>query len=171
MILPYQYIFQDNGIYPNSFLPVLHYPGAFELSWLLPSAFVKKVFIKHGWTNHWRSGIYTCNHYHSTSHEVLGVIRGKASILFGGENGKTVVLQKGDVVVIPAGVAHKNLSKQHDLICIGAYPGGRSFDMNYGRTGERPKADENIAKLPVPDSDPVYGKDGPLKALWENAGL
>jgi hypothetical protein len=43
---------------------------------------------------------------------------------------------------------------------------GRSADLLRGEDGERPGADENIAKVPVPESDPVAGVDGPLLRAW-----
>ena len=49
---------------------------------------------------------------------------------------------------------------------IGAYPEGRDFDICRGRKGERPKADERIADVPMPKADPIYGADGPLFRLW-----
>ena len=39
--------------------------------------------------------------------------------------------------------------------------------MNYGKKKERPKADENIKKVPLPETDPVYGMQGPIKMNWE----
>jgi uncharacterized protein YjlB len=38
--------------------------------------------------------------------------------------------------------------------------------MCYGESGERPQADHNIARVPVPEADPVYGTDGPLIEYW-----
>jgi uncharacterized protein YjlB len=32
--------------------------------------------------------------------------------------------------------------------------------------GERPRADENIARVPAPIADPVFGGEGPLAAHW-----
>jgi len=31
------------------------------------------------------------------------------------------------------------------------------MDLLRGLPGERPKADRNIAALPIPDNDPIYG--------------
>lgn len=39
--------------------------------------------------------------------------------------------------------------------------------MNYGKSDERPKADINIQKLPIPTLDPVFGKGGPLSEYWK----
>jgi uncharacterized protein YjlB len=70
------------------------------------------------------------------------------------------------VVVIPAGVAHKNLGDRSDFGVVGAYPNGRHPDLLRGQTDERPEADQNIRRVPLPQKDPVYGKDGPLKIHW-----
>jgi uncharacterized protein YjlB len=75
-------------------------------------------------------------------------------------------IHAGDVVIIPAGVAHKNLGASSDFGVVGAYPGGREWDMNYGRAGERPKSDETIASVPMPKADPIYGAGGPLFQYW-----
>ena len=76
----------------------------------------------------------------------------------------------GDVIVIPAGVAHQNIGASDDFSVVGAYPGGRSWDLLRGLSGERPKADHNIAALPMLDKDPVYGAEGPLRRIWKDAG-
>jgi len=63
-------------------------------------------------TPQWRYTMYSTSHFHSTSHEVLGVAKGKAKLCFGHEdNPKKVeeILTKGDVIVVPAGVAHRLL--------------------------------------------------------------
>ena len=86
---------------------------------------------------------------------------------FGGENGPKLGVEAGDVVLIPAGVAHRNHSCSQDFRVVGAYPPGQSWDMNYGKEAERPAADQNIRQVPVPDTDPVYGDKGPLMEFWK----
>ena len=100
------YHFADDGTVPNNPLPLVVYRGA------LPdcgdrAAFCEAMFARNNWPNSWHNGIYSYHHYHSTAHEVLGIARGNARVRLGGENGRSVELQAGDVVVIPAGVAHK----------------------------------------------------------------
>ena len=124
------------------------------------------MFAKHHWTNNWRNGVYTYHHYHSNTHEVMAVIRGVTTLLLGGENGIHLKVEKGDVIVIPAGVAHRNLGKEKDIICIGGYPGGKDYDMNYGKPEERPVADKRIAQVKIPRFDPVTGKSDPLHLVW-----
>jgi uncharacterized protein YjlB len=62
------------------------------------------------------------HHYHSTSHEVLCVIGGSASITFGGPEGQKIEVSAGDAVVIPAGVGHCNEGYDGGFFAIGAYP-------------------------------------------------
>jgi len=87
--------------------------------------------------------------------------------MLGGEKGIVLFILEGDVLVIPAGVAHMNLGKENDVTCVGGYPEGREFDMNYGTDAERPRADHNIAALPMPNTDPVFGENGPLGKIWK----
>ena len=92
----------------------------------------------------------------------MGIYGGTITVQLGGPSGIVIEGQRGEEIIIPAGVAHKNLGSSSDFRCVGAYPPGQSWDMNYGKPGERPKADQNIANIPLPDKDPVYGSDGPL---------
>ena|ERR1051326_4511159 len=163
-----KYIFRDDGIFPNNEeLPVLIYKHVFRLpEWSLRAAsLVERKFRENDWSDAWRDVIYNYHHYHSISHEVLGIYRGKAELQFGGAKGLITTVEKGDVILIPAGVAHKCISESQ-LKCVGAYPEGMDYDMNYGSESERPKAMRNINKLPLPRLDPVFGKQGPLHSYW-----
>jgi uncharacterized protein YjlB len=158
----------DDGTFPNNGkLPLVVYKNAIAIPAENPAGAVERIFLENGWGGSWRNGIYPYHHYHSTAHEVLGVYGGNATVQLGGPNGLVVDAGPGDVIIIPAGVAHKNLGSSSDFRCVGAYPPGQSWDMNYGRPGERPKADQNIAKVPLPETDPVYGSTGPLMKIWK----
>jgi len=50
----------------------------------------------------------------------------------------------------PAGVAHKNLGQSSTFAVVGAYPDGQHWDMNTGKPGERPRADQRIARVMLP---------------------
>jgi uncharacterized protein YjlB len=158
---------KDDGTYPNNEnLPLLVYQGALKLPERNPAAMFEALFEANQWGGSWRDGIYGYHHYHSTAHEVLGVYSGTAQVQLGGEKGVVLSISPGDVVIIPAGVAHKNLGASQDFRVVGAYPRGQSWDMNYGKPGERPRADQNIARVALPKSDPVYGTSGPLIDYW-----
>jgi len=160
-------VFDDDGIFPNNKFPVLVYKDLGKLTAVEEASNIEKIFMKNGWGNSWRNGIYDFHHYHSTAHEVLGVYSGSANVLLGGEkNGEKFYLEKGDVIIIPAGVAHKLIESSEDFAVVGAYPEGQSWDMNYGKEGERPAVDQNIKNVPYPEMDPVFGETGPLTKMW-----
>ncbi len=77
-------------------------------------------------------------------------------------------MRGGDVVVIPAGVAHRNMGQSEDLLVIGAYPGGAEYDIRRGDPAEHHAALWAIATVPLPECDPVTGPAGPLRHLWSN---
>jgi uncharacterized protein YjlB len=161
---------KDDGSFPNNErLPLLVYQGALELPRSNPAAAIENLFESNGWEGSWRNGIYGFQHYHSMAHEVLGIYDGNAKVQLGGENGITLSVHRGDVVIIPAGVAHKNLGSGSNFQVVGAYPTGQSPDICYGKAAERPQADDNIAAVSLPYMDPVYGTSGPLKTFWDVA--
>jgi uncharacterized protein YjlB len=159
-------LFEDDSVIPNNRLRLLLYRAVLPVAGNNPATGVMQLFAANDWTNSWQNGIYPFHHYHSTSHEVLGVYRGSAKVRLGGEQGEDFDVRAGDVIVIPAGVGHKNLGASDDFGVVGAYPDGRRWDLLTGKPGERPQADRNIAALPVPDNDPVYGAEGPLREIW-----
>src|SRR5436853_7568007 len=151
------YRFSDDGTVPNSALPLIVYRGALA-DCSDRAAACEQMFAANGWPGSWRNGIYPYHHYHSTAHEVLGIARGQAQVRLGGENGQTVELRAGDVVVIPAGVAHKRESASADLLVIGSYPKGQHPDMCRAEPASHDGALANIANVPLPARDPVTGK-------------
>src|SRR5436305_2868809 len=159
----------DDGTVPNNAaLPLVIYRGALPDGADRASA-CEKMFARNGWPDAWRNGIYAHHHYHSTAHEVLGIAAGSARVRVGGEQGQAGELHAGDVVVIPAGVAHKRESASADLLVIGSYPKGQHPDICRAEPGARDKAMSNIAAVPLPSADPVTGGAGPLLNCWRRA--
>ena len=160
------YHFKDNGVIPNNSLPLLVYKFAFPVSDSLADV-MEETFATHNWTNSWRNGVFPYHHYHSITHEVLGIYSGHAQLQLGGEQGEKIDIEAGDVLVIPAGVGHKKISASADFGVIGAYPDGKDYDLLTGKEGERPRADERIAAVPLPETDPVLGKEGGIAEYWK----
>lgn len=159
---PETHRFADDGRFPNSALPLLLYRGALPPD---PAA-TERLFAANGWSNAWRNGIFDYHHFHSTAHEVLGVAAGEARVAFGGPSGRELALRAGDAVVIPAGVAHRNLGASADLLVVGAYPGGADYDILRGDPAEHAAAVRAVAAVPPPELDPVRGRGGALLRLW-----
>jgi uncharacterized protein YjlB len=158
---------KDDGAIPNNpRLPLLIYKRALSLPGQDPAAAIERLLAKNQWGGSWRNGIYFYHHYHSTAHEVLVAFCGSTTVQLGGEHGITETIEPGDVLLIPAGVGHKNLGSSNDFAIVGAYPAGQNWDMCYGKPGERPRADENIDRVPLPKADPIYGTAGPLMEQW-----
>lgn len=163
----YAYVFEDDGIFPNSPLPVLLYKSVLDLPSIFPGAYIEQLFSSNGWTKSWKAGIYTFPHYHSNTHEVLGVYKGESTLQLGGDKGSVIKLEKGDVLIIPAGVCLRNMGPEEAVSCVGAYPEGLQYNMNYGKPGERPVADETIRAVPAPERDPVLGLKGGTSRYWK----
>ncbi len=156
----------DAEIPNNARLPLLAYPGAVRLPDHDPASVFEQLFASNGWVGCWRNGIFPFHHYHSTAHEVLGIYSGSAVVQLGGENGVTLTLNPGDVVIIPAGVGHKKLSSSGGLGVVGAYPSGQHPDMCRALQGSCRRAVEQVARVFVPEHDPVHGPGGPMCERW-----
>jgi len=159
MANPEQYTSRPSGLLPNSRFPLLVYrggvPGGGEDA-------VKKRFRDNCWLNNWRyPGIYGYAHFHSTTHECLGVAAGWMELDLFGQGGERVRLEAGDVVVMPAGVSHAMTGNSDDVLVVGGYPDGRDWDnMREDLIDEvaSREASKRIMMLPIPSQDPVTGK-------------
>ena len=162
-----EYRFEDDGAIPNNpNLPLLVYPQALAGSELDASR-CKGLLSENGWGGSWVDGVFPFHHYHSTSHEVLCVIGGSATIALGGPEGEEIEVSAGDAVVIPAGVGHCNRGSDREFSVVGAYPRGQeNYDLRTGEEGERPEVLENISNAALPPSDPLFGEEGPLPRRW-----
>ncbi len=158
--------FEDDGAIPNSVLPVLVYH---EVPAATSASACEQLFAQHDWLGAWRDGIFSFHHFHSTAHEVLGIVSGSVSVTLGGPGGRQFALERGDVVVLPAGTGHRNNGSSGDLLVIGAYPDGMSWDLRRGDPTEHEEVLANIRAVPLPRADPVHGPDGPLGRLWRAA--
>lgn len=118
--------------------------------------------------------MYPTTHFHSTTHEVLVVFAGSATLCFGGEGnpGRVEVdVRVGDLIVVPAGVGHRLLREGNGdggkdggnerFEMVGSYPLGCQWDMCYGQEGEEEKV-KGIKGLSWFERDPVYGDEGPV---------
>ena len=162
-----EHLFEDDGCIPNNpSLPLLVYPQMLGESERDASR-CKELLARNGWGGAWVNGVFSYHHYHSNAHEVLCVLGGNARLAFGGPEGQTIEVEVGDVVVIPAGVGHKNEGSCRNFEVVGAYPQGQeNYDLRTGEEGERPDVLKNIRNVSMPQTDPLFGEGGPLLQRW-----
>jgi uncharacterized protein YjlB len=115
-----------------------------------------ELFAQHGWGGSWVNGVFDFHHFHSTSHEVLAVISGSATLELGGPQGEACDVAAGDVLVLPAGTGHRRARADGDFRVVGAYPAGQE-DYDLLREADD-AARERIAALAAPPEDPVGGE-------------
>ncbi len=109
------YFFENDGEIPNNILPVVIYKNALQH---VVQKDLELLFCQNGWGNNWHDIILTEDHFHSNTHEVLGLKSGQARLKLGGEK------------------------------------------------GDSPSVLAEIASIPLPDKDPVFGDNGPLFDYW-----
>lgn len=158
--------FKSDGSIPNSPLPLLLHREAFGERGEEGAAWLEATFARNGWTNSWRNGVYPYHHYHTNTHEVLGVYRGTALLHLGGEAGAKLEVAAGDVIVIPAGVGHKRLEASDDFAVVGAYPDGMEPETLREEDLSMEDALKQIRRVPLPNADPVCGSEG-WQEIWK----
>ncbi len=163
------FVLNRNENFPNNTLPVLIYKNALNLPLQKDEAAetAQHIFTKNDWGNTWRNGIYDFHHYHSNTHECLAVVKGNVQVILGGPDGEKVDLKAGDVIIIPAGVGHKCVSGSEDFLCVGGYPQGKDYDICRGKVSKFEDVLKRIIEVPLPDTDPVFGKEGFIKTYWK----
>ncbi|QSR19391.1 cupin [Novosphingobium sp. KA1] len=154
---PEKFLLDANDWVPNNQgLPVLIYrsveSGAREQ---IAEAFETR-FADHGWPAKWRDTIFDYHHYHSTTHEALGVASGRASLILGGPGAQIVSVAAGDALVLPVGTGHCLIEASEDFLVVGAYPEGQDWDICQDPPSK--EALERIQTMLAAEQDPVTGK-------------
>ncbi|KAI1868796.1 hypothetical protein JX265_006775 [Neoarthrinium moseri] len=179
--LPEKYYILSTDYSPNNRLPVLIYRN------VLPKphdeACTKEFLERNGWERRGTWGAILAKHFHPNTHECYGVFQGKSELIFGAggadseEVGVRCCVQTGDVIVVPAGVSHASASADDKMVSadqqyryVGVYPQeAPKWRNEYGKRllGKNDSLFEEIAAVPIPRQDPVYGVDGPLVQIWD----
>ena len=151
----------------NPDLPLLLFRQALDKTTEVVANDVEKLLHVRGWGGTWQNGIFSYHHYHSNAHEVLVVCAGHARVQFGGPHGPIVSVTAGDIALLPAGTAHKQVEASTDFLVIGGYPPGQEdYDVIRDDPSAKAAAERRIAKVALPLSDPLYGDSGPLLQYW-----
>lgn len=163
---PLAIVLRDDGLVPNNPMPFLVYKAVVDLTNGNAAETIEKLFGAHGWGDMWRNGVYDYLHYHATVHEALGVASGAARVRFGGDHGRQFDLAPGDVAILPAGTGHQCIRASDDFCIVGAYPPGPKMQVTRPTPENHAKALQTIPQVPLPATDPVIGRHGPLARLW-----
>jgi len=165
------YRFRDDGVTPNHpYWPLLILRRAVRLPRSVdPAAVFEDLFESNGWTDSWRDGVYDYLHYHSRTHEVMGIARGTAKVRFGGQHGRTIKLSAGDVAILPAGTGHQCIAASKSFLVVGAYPQTGTYDECIATSASHKQNRARVRRVPRPSKDPVFGADGPLFKRWKPA--
>ncbi len=162
---PLTYYFADDGVIPNNPLPVIIYRQVVDLKDC--SDWLENRFRENNWLNNWRDIVLPYDHFHSNTHEVLGLGWGRVSLKLGGSKGQIVQLEAGDVVIIPAGVGHYAISEPTDYQFVGGYPNGHEWDLKTGlEEEERAHMLRAISGVAMPEKDPIFGSEGMMIEQW-----
>src|SRR5947207_15980691 len=89
---PEQFTFKDDGVFPNSVLPVLLFRQAFKMEAGDRAFVVERRFAENDWTNSGRNGVYSFAHYHRTTHEGLGAYASATTVRICREHCKQVTI-------------------------------------------------------------------------------
>ncbi|CAM1508391.1 Fc.00g052390.m01.CDS01 [Cosmosporella sp. VM-42] len=169
---PETYDFFQTEFVPNNKLPVLVYRS------VLPQPHNEETateFVQgNGWLKGGTWGAIPRHHFHPNTHECYAVFRGSSTLLIGvgplenQSKGTAIRMDAGDVIILPAGVAHCSKDFQDDYRYIGAYPeGAPKWRNEFCRDQEQCQTLRAEAEaVPVPDWDPVGGHEGHLHRLW-----
>lgn len=158
------YYFENDGDIPNNILPVVIYKNALQY---MPNKNFESTFLQNGWANNWHDIILTEDHFHSNTHEVLGLKSGKARLMLGGRKGTIVNVEMGDVIILPAGVGHYSINNSMDYQFVGGYPNGADWNLHFGlKKEDSPTILAEIANISLPVKDPIFGHNGPLFEYW-----
>ena len=154
---------------PNSPLPVLIYRNV--LQGKNSEDFMTETIEANGWLKGGTFKHYPTHHFHSVTHECYAAFQGSSRMLLGRgplddrDGSVEVDVQAGDIIVLPAGVSHSNLESKDGYSYVGLYPkGSPHYDNNWCKADSNETAAKaaNARAVPLPDFDPIYGRNGPL---------
>lgn len=150
------FILHASGWLPNNErLPVQLYRGVVKAEGEPAAKRFEAMFADHGWPPQWRDTICDYHHYHSTTHEALGVFAGSATLALGGPDGRLVEVRAGDALLLPVGTGHCRIDASEDFAVVGAYPTGSEWDIC--TEAATPEIFERMRRVPDRGRDPVTG--------------
>ncbi|MCD2425876.1 hypothetical protein LQ567_24040 [Niabella pedocola] len=164
------FYFRKDNLIPNSPHPLLVYRTFFDKESDACENWLKKKFTAHQWFLFAGVPPLDVPFYYMNTHVVLGVCAGAAKWQLGGTLGLTMVIEKGDVLVIPAGVGLQHLESSADFKITGASALDVVPKIRKEASGNS-KDPGRVADVPIPETDPVLGMDDGLLTIWLQADI
>ncbi|ORM71161.1 cupin domain-containing protein [Pantoea rwandensis] len=120
-----QWFFTSDDWVPNHpELPVMHIADASDSHQTLLSELEKT-----GWSKQWQGKPFSYLHFHSRTHVIFVVTAGSGELRVGGNKGKTVLANVGDMIFLPAGTGQQHISSTPDFAVSACYLKGKSWDV------------------------------------------
>ncbi|MGJ7032222.1 cupin domain-containing protein [Niabella hirudinis] len=163
------FYFKEDLRIPSSLLPLLVYRGFFDKEYGSCEGWLTKKFRSNKWFPAPALQAHDFTHYYANTHIVLGICAGEAKWQLGGRLGISTILEKGDVMVIPAGVALRCIESDADFKMVGACSVNVVPELRGNKPGNPNQADPIIANIAIPDNDPILGPGEGLLTIWQPA--
>jgi len=124
---------------------------------------VRALMEANGWGGTWTWRVFDYHHFHPDAFEALAVASGSATLMLGGPQGQAVEVEAGDAMILPPGFGHRQIDMHGSFQICGAYPAGQQdYTVVSGSDGYDEAMLRQIAAVPKPDTDPVWGGRGAL---------
>ncbi|XXH00782.1 hypothetical protein Hte_007133 [Hypoxylon texense] len=174
MIQPELHYLEETPWVPNSKLPIVVYRGA--LAHCENEDAVKEALEANGgWKKGGAWNAWFKAHFHPNAHECYGVVQGTSELSLGRspldppEKGMSLKVDRGDVIVLPAGVSHCSSTASSDYRFVVLFPTGapRWVSVWFDQPMET-VSDYKIQsqKVSLPSHDPIYGEGAGLVETW-----
>ncbi|WP_274424435.1 cupin domain-containing protein [Chelativorans sp. YIM 93263] len=132
---------------------------------------VRALLESNGWGGTWTWRVFDYHHFHPDAFEALAVASGTARLILGGPQGDELEVEPGDVAILPPGFGHKQISGSSDFRICGAYPPGQEdYAVIRAEQGFGDEMLRQIEAVPFPQTDPVWGGEGPLLTRLKGSG-
>ncbi|KAH8883206.1 hypothetical protein GQ53DRAFT_830900 [Thozetella sp. PMI_491] len=170
---PEHYFVGDTPYVPGSELPVVVYRGALKHC---QNEEEIRIYLESngGWVRGGAWNAWFKSHYHPNVHECYGVATGSSELSIGRgplddhSAEQLIRLNKGDVMIIPAGVSHCSSTATEDYRFIVFFPKeDPKWISVWCQTDEDTAENKQRAlQVPLPSTDPLEGPNGYLIREW-----
>ncbi|KAI1375620.1 hypothetical protein F4677DRAFT_421889 [Hypoxylon crocopeplum] len=174
MLQPELYYVGETPWVPGSKLPVVVHRGALTHC-ENEDAMKEALEANGGWKKGGAWNAWFKAHFHPNVHECYGVVQGTSELSLGRSpldppsKGMLLKVNRGDVVILPAGVSHCSSTASSDYRFVVLFPTGepRWISVWFDQPTEgTPDYRRRCQMVPLPSHDPLYGEGMGLVETW-----